>query len=162
MQFIYQFPHFNLLITHDENSILGSRFVKPNSYVDNLELSTQMTNFTRQIINELDSYCINQAHQFNLPLQYTGSYYQLKVWQIISEIKPGTTLTYKDIAKLIKSAPRAIGGACANNPLPIFIPCHRVIAVNGHLGGFNSGNIFFNLNIKKWLLKHEGIKLNSA
>jgi methylated-DNA-[protein]-cysteine S-methyltransferase len=73
-------------------------------------------------------------------------------------IPVGSVLTYGDVAKEIKSAPRAVGGACGKNPLPVIIPCHRIIAANNGLGGFNSGNIFFGLNIKKWLLEHEGIR----
>ena len=72
-------------------------------------------------------------------------------------IKSGFTKTYGEVAHEISSAPRAVGGACGKNPFPVIIPCHRIIAANLQLGGFNSSNIFFNLGIKKWLLSHEGV-----
>ena len=72
----------------------------------------------------------------------------LKVWQIMQQIEAGSTLTYGEVAKQLLSAPRAVGGACGANPLPVFIPCHRIIAANSKLGGFNSGNIFLTLELK--------------
>ena len=75
-------------------------------------------------------------------------------------LQVGNCITYGEVAKLIKSAPRAIGGACGKNPFPVIVPCHRIIAANHSLGGFNSGNLFFSLGIKRWLLEHEGLQLN--
>ena len=64
--------------------------------------------------------------------------------------------TYGDIAKRVRSIPRAVGGACGRNPLPLIIPCHRVVAAGG-IGGFMGGRDDDPLAIKRWLLKHEGV-----
>lgn len=81
-----------------------------------------------------------------------GTPFQNKVWQAISEIPPGDTRTYQQIAHKIgrPNAARAVGAACGANPLPLVVPCHRVVASNGGLGGFAGG-----LELKQWLLDHE-------
>jgi len=89
-------------------------------------------------------------------LDLKGTNFQKKVWYALSTIPYGKVLTYKQVSERIgmPEAARAVGGACGANDLPIIIPCHRVIASNGGLGGFSGG-----LKIKKHLLKLEGIKL---
>jgi methylated-DNA-[protein]-cysteine S-methyltransferase len=106
---------------------------------------------------QLLAYCENPHFNFDLPWQLVGSEHQQKVWQQIASIKSGETLRYLDIAQRIQSSPRAVGGACGRNPLPIFVPCHRVLAANG-LGGFNANRNGLDwMPIKRWLLRHEGI-----
>lgn len=92
--------------------------------------------------------------KINYTLQGTG--FQKIVWAEINKIKPGETLSYKAIAERIKNprASRAVGSACGKNPLPYFIPCHRVIAQNNKLGGYSGG-----LTKKIELLKNEGVKM---
>ena len=72
-----------------------------------------------------------------VPLNPDGSDYQRQMWRALSQIPFGETLTYRDIAAGLGSGPRAVGGACGANPIPILIPCHRVVAVNGGLGGYS-------------------------
>jgi methylated-DNA-[protein]-cysteine S-methyltransferase len=93
-----------------------------------------------------------QLDQF--PLELTGTPFQQKVWQAIRRIPPGQTLTYAELAQQVGSGARAVANACGANPIPLFIPCHRVVAANG-LGGFMKGRKSDSLNIKRWLLKHE-------
>ena len=88
-------------------------------------------------------------------MRLAGSKHQLDVWQAMRDIDPGGTLTYGDIARIIGSNARAVGAACGKNPLPIFVPCHRIVAANG-LGGFMGGRRDDPLAIKRWLLTHEG------
>lgn len=85
-----------------------------------------------------------------------GTPFQLKVWKAIARIPFGKTRSYAQIAKAVgkPGASRAVGAACGANPLPLFIPCHRVVASNGSLGGFSGG-----LAIKRLLLRHEGVDL---
>ena len=91
-----------------------------------------------------------------------GSLHQRKVWDAIAQIPRGETLTYGDIAKKIKSAPRAIGGACGANPYPLIVPCHRVVSAQG-IGGFARQNEQgYHRNIKKWLLQHEGVQISDS
>jgi O-6-methylguanine DNA methyltransferase len=92
-------------------------------------------------------------------LDLKGTNFQKKVWYVLSTIPYGKVLTYKQVSERIgmPEAARAVGSACGANDLPIIIPCHRVIASNGGLGGFSGG-----LKIKKHLLKLEGIKLKKS
>ncbi len=78
-----------------------------------------------------------------------------RVWQAIQAIPSGKTNSYADIAAQLHSAPRAVGRACGANRIPIVIPCHRVIAKNGGLGGFMNASDGNPLEIKRWLLRHE-------
>jgi methylated-DNA-[protein]-cysteine S-methyltransferase len=77
------------------------------------------------------------------------------VWQVIYSIPCGNTLTYLDVARQLKSAPRPVGGACGANRIPLVIPCHRVVASHG-IGGFMNARGGEPLEVKKWLLRHEG------
>ena len=89
---------------------------------------------------------------FNLPLAPGGSDFQKRVWAALCAIPPGETRSYADIARTIGSAPRAVGGANGANPIPLFIPCHRVIAADGSLGGYSGGD---GPVTKRYLLDHE-------
>ena len=95
--------------------------------------------------------------RFDLPLFEAGTDFQRRVWDEISSIPRGSVKTYGQLAKLIGSAPRAVGQACGANWFPLIIPCHRVTASSG-LGGFASQDDEngFHLSVKRWLLRHEG------
>jgi methylated-DNA-[protein]-cysteine S-methyltransferase len=94
---------------------------------------------------------------FRLPLAELGSPFQRRVWDAIGSIPRGSVRTYGQVAKLIGSAPRAVGQACGANWFPLVIPCHRVTAAGG-LGGFSNQDDEngFHLSVKRWLLNHEG------
>ncbi|UOO76322.1 methylated-DNA--[protein]-cysteine S-methyltransferase [Neisseria sp. Dent CA1/247] len=109
--------------------------------------------------NKLDDYFSGRLKNFHHPISTQGTAFQQKVWQAIAEIPAGEVLTYQDIARKIGSHPRAVGGACGKNPLALVVPCHRVVAKQG-LGGFSSGEGDA-LAIKRWLLQHEGVEINS-
>jgi methylated-DNA-[protein]-cysteine S-methyltransferase len=104
---------------------------------------------------QITHYLENAKNDFNIPLMHKGTPYQRLVWQAIQAIPRGQVLTYSEIAQQIGSGPRAVANACGANHLPLVIPCHRVVAKSG-LGGFMNG-ADGGLEIKKWLLKHEGI-----
>jgi methylated-DNA-[protein]-cysteine S-methyltransferase len=88
------------------------------------------------------------------PIQSSrGTPFQQRVWQAMRAIPVGETWTYTQLAAAVGSGPRAVANACGANPLPLFNPCHRVVASNG-LGGFMQG-IDGGLEIKRWLLAHE-------
>jgi len=84
--------------------------------------------------------------------------FQLQVLKQLQEIPYGETRTYGEIAKILKTSPRAVGNACRNNPLPIIFPCHRVLAANG-IGGYDGATSGSLLSIKKCLLEKEGVNL---
>jgi methylated-DNA-[protein]-cysteine S-methyltransferase len=100
---------------------------------------------------QLDEYFTGKRRDFDLPLSAQGTEFQRRVWQVMAEIPYGQTLTYGQLAKQVKSGPRAVGGACGRNPLPIVIPCHRVIGVGGLTGYSGEGW----LDTKKLLLDLE-------
>ncbi len=83
-----------------------------------------------------------------------GTAFQKRVWQALCNIPPGTTKTYGELAKELHTSPRAIGNACRKNPLPIIIPCHRVVAKNS-LGGYAGARTGELIEFKKWLLENE-------
>ena len=78
-----------------------------------------------------------------------------RVYEVARTIPPGRTMTYGEIARRLKSVPRAVGQACGRNPYPVVVPCHRVVAADGGLGGFASATGGYLLDAKRWLLAHE-------
>lgn len=106
---------------------------------------------------QIERYLDDPGFRFDLPFEFKGTDFQCNVWRAICGIPSGSTLSYLDIAKHLRTAPRPVGGACGANRIPIVIPCHRVVGRDG-LGGFMKARDGFPLEIKKWLLKHEGAK----
>lgn len=113
---------------------------------------------SEQACVQLARYFADPDAPFELPLAQLGSVFQRKVWAAIAQIARGQVRTYGDVARLIGSAPRAVGQACGANWFPILIPCHRVTAASG-LGGFahHDDATGFHLGVKRWLLAHEGV-----
>ena len=105
---------------------------------------------------QLDAYFKKRLKAFDLPLAPRGTAFQLGVWDTLQKIPYGETWSYADLARRIgrPDAVRAVGAANGRNPLPIVIPCHRVIGSNGQLVGFGGG-----LPIKRWLLQLEESRL---
>jgi methylated-DNA-[protein]-cysteine S-methyltransferase len=116
--------------------------------------ATQHDPRVRLLARELDAYWHNPAHPFDLPYQPLGTPFQLRVWHALMKIPAGRPTTYGALAKQLGTAPRAVGQACGSNPLPILIPCHRVVAASG-LGGFMHSASGAPLDVKTWLLAHE-------
>lgn len=107
-----------------------------------------------EVRRQLAAYFDGELRQFDLPLFLTGTDFQKSVWHYLSTIPFGETQTYGQLAAALErpKASRAVGGANGANPLPIILPCHRVIGANGSLTGFGGG-----LPTKKYLLRHEGV-----
>ncbi|GAA3542200.1 methylated-DNA--[protein]-cysteine S-methyltransferase [Zobellella aerophila] len=101
---------------------------------------------------QLEAYFAGNLHSFSLPLDPQGTTFQRRVWQALQQLAYGERCSYRDIALHIGSplAVRAVGAANGRNPIPIIIPCHRVIGANGKLTGYAGG-----LERKSWLLRHE-------
>lgn len=110
----------------------------------------------KEAIGQLSAYFSGKLKTFSLDLHLVGTPFQLKVWQALREIPYGYTASYGEIARNVGSpkASRAVGGANHRNPLPIVIPCHRVIGANGRLVGFGGG-----LDVKQALLNLERSQL---
>ncbi len=88
---------------------------------------------------QLDAYFDGRLRQFDLPLAPAGTTFQKRVWSAMQAIPYGQVLRYADVARMLNSGPRAVGGACGRNPLSILIPCHRVIGSDGSLTGYAGG-----------------------
>ena len=107
---------------------------------------------TRVAREQIEQYFAGERQSFNLPLNPLGTDFQKKTWAMLAQIPHGQTWSYAELAGKIAApkAVRAVGAANGRNPLPIILPCHRVIGSNGSLTGFAGG-----LSTKKWLLDHE-------
>ncbi|WP_456379759.1 methylated-DNA--[protein]-cysteine S-methyltransferase [Thiolapillus sp.] len=90
----------------------------------------------------------------DIPVAPAGTMFQKRVWHALQQIPAGETLTYGEVARKLGSGPRAVGGACRRNPVPLLVPCHRVVAANGD-GGFAGHTDGRRMEIKRWLLSHE-------
>jgi len=108
------------------------------------------------VVLQLQNYFKQANWQFSLPLRPVGTPFQLEVWQQLQQIPAGEVRTYGEIAKVLGSGPRAVGNACRKNPLPVVVPCHRVVAASGP-GGYAGQTQGRNMMIKGWLLAHEGV-----
>lgn len=110
-----------------------------------------------KVEKQCQHYFKNPGFVFDLPIAPAGTIFQNKVWDQINRIGTGHTLTYGDVAKNIRSAPRAVGQACGSNPYPLIVPCHRVVSATG-IGGFaHQVGEGFHREVKTWLLTHEGV-----
>lgn len=105
-------------------------------------------------IEQIQAYFSGERTEFDLSYHAEGTPFQQAVWNLLEQIPFGTTLTYGAIAEKLNrtGGAQAVGAACGSNPLPIVIPCHRVIGTDGSMTGFGGG-----LPIKHQLLNHEGI-----
>ena len=109
---------------------------------------------TREAREQLLQFFAGERNEFALKMSLNGTDFQKRTWQTLANIPYGTTWSYSELATALGSpkAVRAVGSANGRNPLPIVLPCHRVIGSNGTLTGFGGG-----LPIKKWLLEREGV-----
>ena len=108
---------------------------------------------------QLEEYFDGTRRSFDLPLAPAGTAFQKSVWRAMQAIPAGSTRTYGDLAADLRSAPRAVGQACGRNPLPIVIPCHRVLGSNGAIGGYSGEG---GLDTKRDLLRLEGVPLSAG
>lgn len=131
-------------------STSGQLLTRLDFLADDTVLMASHEGIIDSIVNQLNQYFQCPSFQFNIPYQLQGSPFQNRVWQTLSKLPLQKTVSYGTLAKKLKTGARAIGNACRANPLPIVIPCHRVIA-QGNLGGYKGKKI----SIKKWLLTHE-------
>lgn len=108
---------------------------------------------TRQAQQQIQEFFNHNRTTFDIPLDLQGTPFQKQVWAEIAKIPYGKTVSYSDIAQKINSHPRAVGMATGKNPVPILIPCHRVMGKNGTLTGFSGGD---GIPTKEKLLHFEG------
>jgi methylated-DNA-[protein]-cysteine S-methyltransferase len=115
-----------------------------------------MTACGRQVTTQLARFFSDPGHRFKLALDLQGTDFQCRVWDELTRIAAGQTLTYGELASRLGSGARAVGNACRHNPLSIIVPCHRVIGAAG-IGGYSGSTDGREIQRKQWLLNHEGI-----
>lgn len=135
-----------LEIEADESHLLAIRFRAGTSESSNPII--------KQCIRELEEYFTGKRIYFDVPIAPVGTPFQLRVWEQLQAIPFAKSISYSELANLLNDPKciRAAATANGRNPIPIIIPCHRVIGKDGSLVGFSGG-----LDKKKWLLQHEGI-----
>ena len=131
-----------------------------------------------KLADEIERYLADPEYRFTVPLAPAGTPFQQRVWEALGAIAPGQSRTYGEVARMVRSAPRAVGQACGANRIALVIPCHRVVAAMGSIGGFmgvagtlqgglplggetaraDDGNP---IAIKRWLLQHEGYRFGA-
>ncbi len=142
-------PGFCVGVRCDEIEIHSLEYLEPG--IDVLP----KTALAAEVASQLRTYFADAEFVFDLPLRPSGTHFQRRVWGEIAAIPTRQTRTYGELAKALHSAPRAVGQACGANPFPLVVPCHRVVAANGGLGGFARQRGGFLLDVKRWLLAHE-------
>lgn len=142
----YQFENISLYLVATETHLINIQFTQPQKAL------LQTTELLSMATIQLDEYFQGKRTTFSLPFKLIGTPFQLTVWKELQNIPYGKTTSYKEIAQKINKpkAYRAVGMANNKNPLPIIIPCHRVIGSNGKLIGYAGG-----LNLKNYLLELE-------
>jgi O-6-methylguanine DNA methyltransferase len=145
---------------NEEGALIRSHFEESNDHSDiedglraeGYESFVQNSGHTARLREELAEYCAGGQHEFTVPVAASGTPWQMRVWEALRRIPFGETRSYAEVAEMIgrPGAARAVGGANGCNRVPLVVPCHRVIAADGSLGGFNGG-----LHLKEKLLEHE-------
>ena len=142
-------PYGSLEIMLDEQQVhqivslpASSALTKPSSH------------FATEVEKAFQDYFMDSKKPLAFPLLQQGSEFQRKVWQYLITIPIGETQSYGEVAEALDSGARAVANACRQNPTPIIVACHRVVAANG-LGGYAGKIAGFEVGVKEWLLTHE-------
>jgi methylated-DNA-[protein]-cysteine S-methyltransferase len=147
--FFYESKIGRIGITEKDGSITNV-YITNNEFPKDIQLCE--TPLLREAVRQLESYFAGELKEFSLPLEPSGTAFMKRVWAALCGIPYGNTASYKEIAEKVGApkAARAVGLANNRNPIPIIIPCHRVIGANGSLTGYAGG-----LEMKKKLLDLE-------
>lgn len=140
-------PVGNVVLTSDGEALTGLHLEPHEPAAGRRDDAT-----LRTAREQLQAYFAGELLEFNLPLAQDGTPFQQRVWTELRKIPYGTTISYAELARRVgqPGAARAVGSANGRNGIGIIIPCHRVIAADGTLGGYGGG-----LDRKRWLLEHE-------
>ena len=150
---VVQTPIDRLVVASDGSAIVGVWMANAEpddvSWADRRGADSLLDEARRQLV----AYFAGRLRAFDLPLAPNGTEFQRRVWTELTKIPFGATISYARLARRVSNAAavRAIGAANGRNPIPIIVPCHRVIGSDGSLTGFGGG-----LARKQWLLNHEG------
>jgi methylated-DNA-[protein]-cysteine S-methyltransferase len=147
------FAHLGIRIV--DNKLAAIDFIESETEIKPGDETT--VDVCRQIRRYLDDPGANV--QFDITCSFSATPFQRKVWSELKKIPAGEVVTYGELAKKLGTSARAVGNACRQNPVPVVVPCHRVVSARG-IGGYagdTGGNL---LKIKSWLLQHEGSVIN--
>lgn len=145
------FAHLGLVLDNDD--LVAIDFISASAKEINPETAQ-----AKKIVRQIKAYCRHSTHRFDVKLRLQGTAFQQSVWREMQKISSGKVKTYGEVAKILNTSPRAVGNACRKNPVPLIVPCHRIVAAGG-IGGYagtTSGRVH---NIKRQLLQHEGLTL---
>lgn len=146
-------PFATLGIATSATHLTGIRFLVPAVP----SLAPKKGSLAHLVCVQLQAYLDEPTFEFDLPLALSGTHHRLAVWEAMQRIPAGRTRSYGELAAELHSSARAVGGACGANPIPVVVPCHRVIAAGRAIGGFmGARSEGFEVGIKRWLLEHEG------
>jgi len=155
--FRFEAPVGPLHVEHDHAAVRAIRYLDPAA--PDAGGDEPATAFGLRIAAELAEYFAGERRAFTVPVIAEGTPFQRAVWDALREIPYGATCTYAELAERIGSPRgiRAVGQANRRNPIPVLIPCHRVVAADGGLGGYlGIHGASTALAVKRWLLRHEG------
>lgn len=142
-------PFAVLGVRTESDVLIGIDFLPPGT-----PAAAPVDPFTLEVCRQLRAYLDDARRPFELPIAVGGTAFQRRVWNEIARIPCGQTRTYADVAARAGSGARAVGNACGANPVPLVIPCHRVVSSHG-IGGFMNARGGIALDVKRWLLQHE-------
>lgn len=148
-------PRLGILCEHGH--ITNVRFLPATTALQPVAANNPDAELINRLLDMLADYFRQADTRFNLPTAAAGTPFQRRVWQAISSIPCGETRSYGQLARELETSPRAVGGACRANPIPLLVPCHRVIAADGGNGGFmgRAPGQGMSASVKAWLLRHE-------
>lgn len=145
------------LFINESKSVVDASLKLNYGKVITIETSSDKSDIFYPVVNNLKKYFEGKKYSFSFPLDLIGTNFQKEVWYAMKAIPFGKVISYKDLAIKIDRprAFRATGSACGKNPIPIVIPCHRVISSDGSIGGFSLG-----LDLKRALMSVEGMNMS--
>ena len=149
----YETPFCHLKLMQQDGKLREIEFVQRIS-------SPRVTSNTllNKVMAQIEQYVISADYKFDLPVEPQGTEFQCNVWKALQRIPAGKVKTYGEVAAELHSSPRAVGNACRRNPMPLIIPCHRVVSAKG-IGGFAGQTEGQKISIKQQLLAHEGVEI---
>ena len=151
-QVIYHSPIGKLKLVSDGEYLIGLHFwTRDDEATSSMEATQEKVKPLPEVVRQLDEYFDGRRTEFDLPIRFIGTPFQVRAWEALKTIPFGETISYKEEARRVGSVPRAVGLANGQNPVAIIVPCHRVIGADGHLVGYGGG-----LDLKKALLNFEG------
>jgi methylated-DNA-[protein]-cysteine S-methyltransferase len=149
-------PFAVLGIRTDRNSVTGIEYLPRGG-----PTLAPRDRVAEHAVRQIERYLADPQFRFTLPLAPAGTPFRERVRGALERIPIGESRTYGELARLLHTAPRAVGGACGANNIALVVPCHRVVGSQGALGGFMHAVEGDPIAIKRWLLAHEGYRFGA-